>query len=285
MKKVKFLNEKEICEEYENTRNGIEYLSKKYHVGKLRIKEILDRNHISHKKRGKQSLKERFVIDNWKIKKYQPKLNKTYIAIDRRNGFKTNDYENKAGILTTHIKNIYNIEIPTLYDRRLYYMRTGNYWWEQWFEIKEININNITNSKNVKHMKKESIKKNTKIWGYLRETSEIAKKDGNDPTTGLCRTGLEEYLKVIFPNVDDWIHDKSIGILNGEKCKFRPDYRSETLKMIVEMDGLPHYTSPQNIVNDEMKTKRYEDDGYTVIRIPYFILKRRKTHKSSACGM
>lgn len=115
------------------------------------------------------------------------------------------------------------------------------------------------------------MEENTKVWGYLRETAEAAKKDGKDPTTGICRTGLEEYLNVIFPNVDDWIHDKSIGILNGKKCKFRPDYRSETLKMIVEMDGLPHYTSPQNIINDEIKNKRYKEDGYTVIRIPYFI--------------
>ena len=42
------------------------------------------------------------------------------------------------------------------------------------------------------------MEKETKVFGYLRETKEIAKKDGNDPTTGLCRTGLEEYLEVIY---------------------------------------------------------------------------------------
>jgi hypothetical protein len=36
-------------------------------------------------------------------------------------------------------------------------------------------------------------------WGFLRETSELAKKAGKDKDTGLHRTGLEDYLKVIFP--------------------------------------------------------------------------------------
>ena len=47
-------------------------------------------------------------------------------------------------------------------------------------------------------------------WGFLRETEESAKKAGVDPDTGLHRTGLEKYLKVIYPMVNDWIHDQSI---------------------------------------------------------------------------
>ena len=59
---------------------------------------------------------------------------------------------------------------------------------------------------------------NKEKWGYLRETTKKAKNDGIDPDTGLHRTGLEEYLAVIYPNTNDWIHDKSIGEINGEKC-------------------------------------------------------------------
>ena len=262
------LDESLICDEYQNGRDGVETLSKKYHVGKIRIKEILKRNNIEIKKCGKQELKREYIVKDWKVEKY-PKLEKGfYVAIDKNCGFATRDYMNAAGVLTTHIRTTYNVEIPTLYDRRLYYMETGNYWWEQWFDI-AIEENETISVKQHKIVKKK--KNMEKIWGYLRETKEMAKKDGKDPTTGLCRTGLEEYLSVIFPNVNDWVHDKSIGILNGEKCKYRPDYRSESLKMIVEMDGLPHYTSPQNVINDEIKTKRYEKDGYKVIRIPYFI--------------
>ncbi|WP_164849068.1 hypothetical protein [Flavobacterium columnare] len=36
-------------------------------------------------------------------------------------------------------------------------------------------------------------------FGFLRETSEKAKRAGIDPATNLHRTGLDEYLAVIFP--------------------------------------------------------------------------------------
>lgn len=108
-------------------------------------------------------------------------------------------------------------------------------------------------------------------WGYLRENREAAKKAGKDPETGLYRTGLEEYLKVIFPNTTDWIHDKPIGAVMDKYYKFRPDYRSETLKLIVEFDGLPHYKDPAIVYSDVEKTKLFESLGYKVVRIPYFI--------------
>lgn len=112
---------------------------------------------------------------------------------------------------------------------------------------------------------------NDRKWGFLRETKELAQKAGLDADTGLHRTGLEEYLAVIFPSVDDWIHDKSIGMLNGVKRKLRPDYRSESLKLIVEIDGLPHYQSPKNIEKDKKNTADYIAGEYKVVRIPYFI--------------
>ena len=117
-------------------------------------------------------------------------------------------------------------------------------------------------------------------WGFIRETEEKAKKAGIDKDTGLHRTGLETYLKVIFPNIDDWVHDTSIQQLNGKKSQCRPDYRSEKLKMIIEFDGIQHYTSPQQIRNDNIRTKEYEQSGYTVVRIPYFIQLTRTAVKT-----
>ena len=109
-------------------------------------------------------------------------------------------------------------------------------------------------------------------YGFLRETQEKAEKAGKDEDTGLIRTGLEVYLKAIFPKVKDWVHDKQIPKeLSDGKCRKRPDYRSEQLKMIVEFDGLPHYTNPDIIKRDLESTALYERWGYTVIRIPYFI--------------
>ncbi len=112
-----------------------------------------------------------------------------------------------------------------------------------------------------------------KEWGFVRETKELADKAGIDKDTGICRTGLEEYLAVIFPDVDDWVHDKATGLLkdDGKKSRVRPDYRSEQLKMIVEYDGLPHYTSPDQWEKDESNQVFYESYGYKVVRVPYFI--------------
>lgn len=105
-----------------------------------------------------------------------------------------------------------------------------------------------------------------KKWGFLRETTELAKKAGIDKDTGLIRTGLDEYLKVIFPNTTDWIHDKVFG-----EHKIRPDYRSDSLKLVVEFDGLPHYKNPDSIEKDKKNQSIYESNGYKVVRIPYFI--------------
>ena len=109
-------------------------------------------------------------------------------------------------------------------------------------------------------------------WGFLRETKEMAEKAGIDANTRLHRTGLEEYLATIFPNVTDWVHDKTIPNLpEGIKCRKRPDYRSETLKLIIEFDGVQHFETPKQIQEDINTTKLYESFGYKVVRIPFFI--------------
>lgn len=111
------------------------------------------------------------------------------------------------------------------------------------------------------------ITKNAK-WGFLRETDELANADGIDKDTGLIRTGLPTYLKEIYPEVDDWVHDE---VIPDSRRRFRPDYRSESLKLIIEFDGLPHYQQPDTIKTDKEKTELYKELGYKVVRIPYFI--------------
>ena len=117
-------------------------------------------------------------------------------------------------------------------------------------------------------------------WGFLRETKEVAIKSGIDADTGLHRNGLDEYLAVIFPDVTDWVHDKTVDTLPKEiKCRKRPDYRSETLKLIIEFDGTPHYTEPKVIRSDAESTQFYESFGYKVIGIPFFIQLTNKAVK------
>lgn len=129
------LNKEQICKEYTESKIGVEALALKYHVGKLKIKSILAEGGVEVKKRGGQRNKVVYVVSDWRIDKYPPVEGFHYMAIDRKNGFETNDWNNAAGVLTTHIKSKYGVAIPTLYDRRQYYMKTGNYWWEQWFDI------------------------------------------------------------------------------------------------------------------------------------------------------
>jgi hypothetical protein len=117
-------------------------------------------------------------------------------------------------------------------------------------------------------------------WGFLRETDAMAKKAGIDKDTGMHRTGLEDYLKVIFPNIDDWIHNKALGIVNGALYRSRPDYRSEKLKLIIEFDGVQHYTMPDIIEKDLKNTEIYTNLGYKVVRIPYFIQLTNKAVKT-----
>ena len=116
-------------------------------------------------------------------------------------------------------------------------------------------------------------------WGYLRESREVA--EGKDPDTGLKRTGLDDYLKVIFPDIDDWIHNKALETMmpNGKKIKSRPDYRSEKAKLIIEFDGTQHYSNPDKIKKDKETTELYESFGYKVVRIPFFIQLTNKAVK------
>lgn len=108
-------------------------------------------------------------------------------------------------------------------------------------------------------------------WFFLRETRAKALKEDPDKVFGLHKTGLEDYLSVIFPEVNDWINNNAVGVIDGKKYAYRPDYRSESLKLIIEFDGTLHYKNPTNIVNDKARNALYAKGGYKVIRIPFFI--------------
>lgn len=127
-------------------------------------------------------------------------------------------------------------------------------------------------------------------FGYLRESQKRADeedtKKGKDPF-GFPRTGLDVYLKTIFPETDtekDWHPNKSSGIFykNGlNKSMAYPDYRYDNgkKKIIIEFDGTWHYKYPDKISQDIEKDKAYKAAGYKVIRIPYFIQLMNKVVK------
>lgn len=109
----------------------------------------------------------------------------------------------------------------------------------------------------------------SKKFGYIRETREMAIK-AKESNPNEEYTAFEEYLKVLYPDTV-WIHDEHFGKRDGKTYRIRPDFRCEELKIIIEFDGLQHYTNPENIRKDRNNQKIYESFGYRVIRIPYFI--------------
>lgn len=86
---------------------------------------------------------------------------------------------------------------------------------------------------------------------------------------------IKEYLKENLLELflqdriaEDFIRNKTIP---NTGTRFRPDFRSESLKLIIEFDGYLHYNNARTQYNDNIKYKLYEDLNYKLIRIPYFI--------------
>lgn len=119
-------------------------------------------------------------------------------------------------------------------------------------------------------------------WGYIRETPELVKKAYKDnPDSIVGYTCMTVYISEIFPDVDDWIQGKCPKDLKGKcLCRYKPDFYSPTLNLIIEIDGLPHYSDPENVLNDKKKDEVYTSLGFKVVRIPYFIQLDKRSIKT-----
>lgn len=86
----------------------------------------------------------------------------------------------------------------------------------------------------------------------------------------------EIVLSKLFPN-SSWIRNKTIP---NSKRKFRPDFRNDELKLIIEFNGYQHYTKAREIINDRIKKEYFESLGFKVIEWPYFIQPTKITIKT-----
>jgi len=82
----------------------------------------------------------------------------------------------------------------------------------------------------------------------------------------LTEEKLKYHLETIF-NLE-FIHNKQVPNSN---IKNRPDYRNDSIMLIVEFDGYLHYTQPKTIIADFKKDEVYSKMGYKIVRIPYFV--------------
>lgn len=141
-KKNNEMNEKTKCDIinfYTNKNFSIEKLCKEFHVGKSKIYEILLSNNVKIRKRG--GITTHNKIFDFHDKKYKNTNEYKYVAISNIDGTEFFDCENSGGHITSYLRKVVGISIPSLYERRTYYMEHGKYWWEQWFTVKKININ------------------------------------------------------------------------------------------------------------------------------------------------
>jgi hypothetical protein len=76
---------------------------------------------------------------------------------------------------------------------------------------------------------------------------------------------LGTVLQTIIPD-GDWIHNKAML-----DSKWRPDYRSDVHKTVVEFNGPRHYTCPSTIRRDFEKYSYYRHAGYRLVVLPYFL--------------
>lgn len=87
-------------------------------------------------------------------------------------------------------------------------------------------------------------------------------------------------MKAIYPNVHDWVNDR---VIPESGRKFRPDWRSELLKVVIEFDGIQHYVTPKATDANNERNRFYESLGYKVIRIPFFIQLSNNVVKKLFC--
>lgn len=129
--------EKEIIDEYINDEVSVESLSLKYHIGKIKIKDILLKNNVPLRKRGGQT-KVR------EIKPFDIDLTNKQIVCNKC-GKEFFDVENKSGGITSHIHECYpEIEIPSKFLRNEYKKEHGTLWHFQFFKlIDKVNIEKL----------------------------------------------------------------------------------------------------------------------------------------------
>jgi hypothetical protein len=162
---------KDIIDKYTNKSVGIESLCAQYGVGKLKIKDILAKNDVPIKKKGAQIKHNntRVIIENKPIQ--YGSIDKDMVAVCKKTGVRYNDVNNLSGTLTSHILKEYsNIKIPpNTYQRKKYELEFGKKWFEEYFEIVEIDKKQILKCPYCDWSKTDVENKCTKLQNFLRK--------------------------------------------------------------------------------------------------------------------
>lgn len=124
------LEEQEIVSNYLNRPISIEKLASQYKIGKIKLKKILLKHNVEIKKKGGQ-LKYDNVSSEVKDKEKILQCKKCLKEF--------NDYNNKSGSITNHLKKCYpNIEIPSSFKRRMFLKQHGFHFYDNFFNTIDV---------------------------------------------------------------------------------------------------------------------------------------------------
>lgn len=135
------------------TKEQIDTIKRLYSVDKLSKRKINKITGFS------TSLLDRILKNDLNIYQYKdnsqstkriktPSKGSELVAICKKTKKIFKDFENKSGVITTHLKKIYpNIIIPSGFKRRDYKSKTGLFWFEEYVDIIEKKINHLITKK------------------------------------------------------------------------------------------------------------------------------------------
>lgn len=111
-------------------------------------------------------------------------------------------------------------------------------------------------------------------YGILCESEAIAKNLGHDPATGYNYTGLDKYLKAIFPKIKDWEYKKTYAFnIDGKKEKLTPTYISRSAKKIVIYEDEKLFRNEKRFAKHNIDIGKYDclENEYDCYFIPFYI--------------
>ncbi len=175
-----------IIQLYVNEGYSTHKLAEQFKVGHKKISQILKDNNVEIKKRGGQiKIGNSSELEKSKINKYISE-DKELTAKCKQTNIIINDPNNLSGKLTRHIIDLYgDINIPTnTYQRKKYEQINGKKWFEEYFDIIEID---------------KDIKRKCGLCEW--ETTDINNKSGcfTNHIQDVHNISLDDYL-IQFPN-------------------------------------------------------------------------------------
>ena len=132
--------EKEIIQMYE--KSSLSAVARHLGVSEKRIKLVLEKHNLSPVDwRGNPN--SRNADYNTKIKELFPAhAGYHYVAISKIDGTRFNDYINKSGAISTHLKK-HGILTPTIYEKVKFLNKNGYQWYQEYVDIVNVLLNDM----------------------------------------------------------------------------------------------------------------------------------------------